>query len=267
MKTLTADEKVIIKEDIKELVGFCLKNDLIDDNFKERYEGLDVVLDNITGACNAGGKVDHQNKRISLQTEDMYNDLTRRMIFYHEMGHLLFDYKAMKNENINAVEKRVLNLAQTSAKNTNPLKCLAGLSLIQEYIAEKFSSLVTAYAFNSDVKLRKDISNRFCKNYIYDTTFYSAYGIIETILDNLFKNENIISILKESLNSEFYINLFTKYNEKEIMLILEKLGDVYNALDLYTAKDITADEKNMPLILNELSSLTNSINLNNVKSL
>lgn len=265
MRNLTVDEKQIIRNDIKELVRFCLNEDLINDDFRERYKGLKIGLGDIAGACNAGGKFDHKTKLIVLRENDINDEFKRKTILYHEIGHLLFDYKAMKWEDIKVIEEKVSKLADNKDLDINPLECLAGLSMIQEYITEKFSTMLTHNVLNKDIEVRKNITNKVSGNYTYDTTFHSSYGLVETICDDLVDKtyNSLLQILEDCLNSKFYIKLFENYNEIDLMNILEKLGKIYNILDTYTTKNIIGDSKQTEELLTELRQMVSTISLNN----
>ena len=264
MRNLTDEEKMLIRNDIKELVRICLNNNLINDNFRKRYKGLSIKLGDIEGACNAGGKTSHRSKLIVLKEENVSDDFMRKTILYHEIGHLLFDYKAMEQEDTSIIEKRVLSIVENNKlNNINPLECLAGLSMIQEYIAEKFSTMLTHNTLDRDIEVRKDIKNKVSGNYTYDTSFYSNYGLIETICDDLIDKtySSLFQILDDCLNSKFYIGLFENYNEIELVIILEKLGKIYNILDEFTTNEFINDTKITEKLLMELSDLTSTISL------
>lgn len=262
-RKLSSNEKMIIREDIKELILFCLKHDLINENFKERYQGLNIYVSSIPTGPGAGGVVDHIEKKIGIREAHLSDDFMRKTILYHEIGHILFDYDAMISLDQKTIKEKILSDITTNStlKDINPLLCLTGFKLIQEYIAEKFNTLAVSESLEKPVEMRKDRTCIISGDYKYNTTFHSNYGLVETICDNLFNKayKDIFEILNMCLNSTFYINLFAKYDNEELIKILEDFGKIYNMLDRYSTKKEVTNIEEAKKVLGELTQKVASI--------
>ena len=227
IRELTIEEKLKVDRDIQELFSFCLEQKIKNTIFNKRLANLQVKVSNnmIPGKK---GEVDHRTQTIFITSSDLIDDFKRKLVLYHELGHLLFDYDLLSSDE----KDSILNLITKSNKGANPYLVITGFRMIEEYLNEKFGVWATYGLLNKDIVVHKNLKPKFGGEFIYDTTFGSIYGIVETICDDLLDKvySSVRDILNDCLNNDFYIGLFSKFDNQDLISILERLGLIYNML-------------------------------------
>ena len=266
MRNITEDELSLFYKDIKAFEQYCSIKGLMTDKFKERYDGLKIQIGEVEGVEGAGGKSDRKNKTVILRSDKLKSEKTRRHVLYHEIGHFLFGFGYFSNSEQNEVLKRIVR-TQTDNKqllNLDALQYISGIRLLEEYIVEKFAVNASHETLKENVQIDYNIGFPFSVNYSFDTTFPGAYGVFETLCDKLLEKayENFEDILSSCLNSNFYKELFEKYDEVGLMQILGEFGYVRDSIILW-AKNRTIRSETQETLEN-LEQMISKINVKNV---
>lgn len=263
MRTLTEEEYKLIKSDTDLLFDFCIKNNLINDVFKERISGISYWADNFKNHHNAKGQAFHLLKRIELKDDIFSDEYMRRRIVFHEIGHLLYDYDMNESCDITIKRKLLEIYNRNNLKEGNPILASTGFKMLQEYLMDKFSILVINDILNKPIELTKNATGKFSGNIKYDTTFNNSYGILESFCDELiFKYySDILDVFRDCLGPNFYYNLLDNYDEKDIFKFLEYMGKLYNLSLPYTNEGIIPKEDDVKQIIESLRALAKRISV------
>ncbi len=266
-RPLNDNEESIINKDLEELFEFCSLYGLYGSIFKERLKGLTFEISYLLKEKELGN-ANHFKKIIYLQEEAFKDDYTRKTVLYHEIAHLVFDLDVMPSDIKTGVKDQIVYLNKKYNNPNNGGTCLVGLRLIKEYINEKFSILATNKIMGQKIKHEEKSIMAFGKEYKFNTSFDSYYGIIEKELDNLFlkKYSKLYNIFIDCLNNTLYVKLINEYDSDYLTKSLCEMGQIYNKLyafihserNSYLDESITTNLDNLEEYVSKLSLKENT---------
>lgn len=235
MRSPTKYELRLIQGDIYALEKYCLSKSLINDNFKKRFDGILIQIgEEVEGMEGAAGKANSRNKTVIIRQDKIQDNMYRRHVLYHEIGHLLFGFKNLSDIDKNEIYKRITNtkLSNEQLSDVDSKQVASGIKLLEDYIVEKFAVKASHATLNRTIQREINARHVISGGYIFNTTFPGTYGIYETLCDELLEKAygNFDNIQQSCLQSTFYKELFEKYDEIELIKILEKLGYVHDSV-------------------------------------
>lgn len=254
---LNNNELEILRQDEAAFIKYCSKKKLITPEFEKKYDGIKFdITDSIIEFQGASGIA--RKDSVEIKRKVMNNVLQRREIVYHEIGHHLFGMQKMNLNTVRELSIKIKEGITNNGFNINPISCVNGLRMIEEYIVEKFAVLSSCESLNLHPILQKNLIYLPCGNYVYNTYFSSGYGVVQTILDDFLEDEYPMfdSILKECLNSKFYINLFEKYDNLKLIVFLNQLGFIYNTIMEFGKTRTCVNSSHAQKILEEMNQQT-----------
>lgn len=244
MRNLKQEEVVLINSDLKPFEQFFKINGLENERYIQKYNrNLCIVAesgDELKGTYAITRKNGEKNT-IGIHEGIFVDERKRSSALYHELGHILMGL-GYSNQ---SVQDEVFNsIIQTKAKNPNELKeedgvYLDGLILLEEYLVEKFSQVVSYRAKGVPVSQRESRKTPpISGEYSYYATFQSNYGIFESLGDGFIVKTygNITNAIKSGLSEEYFTNLFKTYDNVELMKILGNFGKVKRAIYSYAGQ-------------------------------
>ena len=239
MRILNTRETALVNSDLGPLEKFFKINGLESEQYLKKYNTNLKILAESGNVLKGAHGITHKNgEQISIGLHEgiLENEHLRPRTLYHELGHALMGITYLSKEKQDAVFNKIVNTikANENILSENATVYLEGLRLLEEYLVEKFSFCMLENAKRMPIpQKRYGLSNpSICGNYTYDATFDTNYAIFESLGDKLitktFGSSN--KAIRAGLSENFFTSFFEKYNNVEIMKILENLGHIKLAI-------------------------------------
>lgn len=210
------------------------------------------------------GNHESDDKVVQIRKKEMGDDLERREVTYHEIGHFLFGFSKMDRSSMDSVLKRILQIKEKNQDTLTlpPADYARGLLLLEEYIVQKFAVSSSQETLGRQYRKHENLRYVPSGDYTFSTYFAnSGYGVFESVCDSLIykKYSSFGQVLHSCLDDKFWMEIFDKYDEVQLMQILGNLGYVHKSVMAYSTDRTIISQSETKKCLQDAAKLISQI--------